>query len=69
MEEEGGEVEKRLKVVKTWLQSNFFQLDVFWQLTGKASRYKEIQRKNLFVIDGATRGKCPKQSEGYNIWK
>lgn len=40
---------KRLKVVKTWHQSNFFQLDMFWQLTGEASHYEEIKGKNLFL--------------------
>ncbi len=36
-------MEERLKVLKTWHQSNFFQLDMFWQLTGEASYYEEIE--------------------------
>lgn len=55
---ESGRMESCLKV------SKFFQLDLFWQLTGEASYYEEIKGKNLFLIQ-----KAIKTQVSETIWR
>lgn len=58
---EGG-TEKRPKVAKTWHQSTFFQLNMFWQLTGEASYYEKIKGKKISSSFKDSGGECQKQS-------